>query len=48
VDKKIGGAYITHGGKGKCKKILLGKPESKKLRRSPKCKLEYNIKIDFW
>jgi hypothetical protein len=42
----MGMACITHWKKRNACRILVGKPEGKKLLGTPKCSWEDNIKVD--
>jgi hypothetical protein len=36
----------TYGGKERCIKFLVGRPEGKRPLVRPRCRCEYNIKMD--
>jgi hypothetical protein len=46
MEDEIGTACNTHGEKSNAYKILVGKPEGKKLLGRPRCRWVYNIKMD--
>jgi hypothetical protein len=45
-EDEVGGVCGRCGGKKECKKILIGKPDGKRLRGRPKPTWENDIKMD--
>jgi len=42
----VGGTYGTHGGRERCYRVLVGRPEGKRPLGRPRDKWEDNIKMD--